>query len=138
MQTQLDDAKTPAHSATAATAAATPPSATASASPATSDQGGDATRLSPARSELADLHELLAQGLSYPPEYRDQLANHLPMALHALFELGANPQQLRAFEAGYARRFEGLASPEPAPAAADWLALRGQMSAYAPLRAFFV
>jgi len=131
MQTQLDDAKVLTHPPTAA-------ASSASASPATSDQGGDATNASLARAELADLHELLAQVQSYPPEYRDQLANHLPMALHALFELGASPQQLRVFESGYARRFEGLASPEPAPAAADWLVLRGQMSAYAPLRAFFV
>lgn len=104
---------------------------------ATARAPGGPTSANPAPADLADLHALLSQGQSYPPEYRDQLANHFPMALHALFELGASPQQLRAFERSYARRFEGLACPGPAPAAAEWLPLRGQLAAYAPLRAYF-
>nr|WP_295075400.1 questin oxidase family protein [uncultured Roseateles sp.] len=141
MKTPLD-ADVPAFSTICAATATAPTraavSASASANPA-DQSGGQRAAIdgSQAPAALADLHDLLSQGQSYPPEYRDQLANHLPMALHALFELGASAQQLRAFESSYARRFEGLASAVPAPAATDWLALRGQMSAYAPLRACF-
>jgi len=83
------------------------------------------------------LQDLVTQGLAFPLEYRQALANHLPMALQALLELGASPQRLREFNATYATRFEGLARPEPAPPAADWLALRGQQQAYPALRACF-
>jgi hypothetical protein len=54
------------------------------------------------------LHSLLERNLTLPPEYRDQLTNHLPMALHALHALGAGGERLHAFYASYAQRFEGL------------------------------
>jgi Questin oxidase-like len=87
------------------------------------------------------LHRLLDSNLQLPPEYRDQLTNHLPMALHALQSLGASPERLRSFHATYSRRFNGL-NPPAFPAATDarlvdWRALRGQADAYAKLLACF-
>jgi hypothetical protein len=97
--------------------------------------------LSASQSPDASLHALLDTNLQLPPEYRDQLTNHLPMALHALQSLGASPERLRSFHATYARRFNGL-SPPASPVAtdarlADWRALRGQADAYPELLACF-
>ena len=43
------------------------------------------------------LHALLDEALGYGPEYGSLMASHLPMALHALSELGATPAQMRRF-----------------------------------------
>jgi hypothetical protein len=87
---------------------------------------------------LAVLHSLLDAGLDrHPPEYRDGLSNHLPMALQALQALGAGEARMRQFYAVYARRFEGLSPPEPAAPVDDWLALRGRPQGFATLRASF-
>lgn len=83
------------------------------------------------------LHDLLEADLKLPPEYRDGLTNHLPMALHALASLGAPQARLAAFFDRYAARFEGRAAPPPAAPAADWQALRGADDAFAPLAAHF-
>ena len=89
----------------------------------------------------APLHALLDANLRHPPEYRDQLTNHLPMALHALHCLGASPQRLQDFSTGYSKRFQGLPAPTPAalsdPHNVDWRALRGQGDAYPVLLAYF-
>jgi len=82
-------------------------------------------------------HRLLDANLGLPPEYADQLTNHLPMALHALAELGADDARMQQFFERYARRFEGRVSEPAAAAAGDWLALRGQPGAFAPLRTAF-
>jgi hypothetical protein len=87
------------------------------------------------------LYGLLDRNLQLPPEYRDGLTNHLPMALHALHSLGANAARLEAFYAGYATRFEGL----PAPVAAEappgawraWRSVREQPDAFSLLQAAF-
>jgi len=50
------------------------------------------------------LRSLLDQGLAWHPEYGGGLANHLPMALHALHALGADGDRLRAFASSHARR----------------------------------
>lgn len=89
----------------------------------------------------APLHALLDANLRHPPEYRDQLTNHLPMALHALHCLGASPQRLQDFYTGYSQRFQGLPAPTPAALSnlhtVDWRALRGQAEAYPVLLAYF-
>lgn len=63
--------------------------------------------------DLLDLHDLLDATLELPPEYREGLSNHLPMALQALHAMGASPARLQAFRAHYLRHFDG-----PAPAVA--------------------
>ena len=87
------------------------------------------------------LHALLDANLQLPPEYRDQLTSHLPMALHALHSLGASPQRMQDFYASYRQRFQGRTAPAATevtqPTALDWLALRGQADAYPALLAYF-
>ena len=89
----------------------------------------------------AHLHALLDANLRQPPEFRDQLTNHLPMALHALHCLGASPQRMQDFYAGYSQRFQDRPVPAAAamanPHTVDWLALRGQEDAYPVLLAYF-
>jgi hypothetical protein len=52
------------------------------------------------------LRRLLDQGLAWHPEYGGGLANHLPMALHALHALGADGGRLRAFASSHAARLQ--------------------------------
>jgi hypothetical protein len=89
----------------------------------------------------APLYVLLDANLRHPPEYRDQLTNHLPMVLHALHSLGASPQRMQDFYAGYSQRFLDRPVPTPAalshPRTVDWLALRGQVDAYPVLLTYF-
>jgi len=91
-----------------------------------------------ATAPTAALHRLLEANLALPPEYADELTNHLPMALHALAVLGADDDRLHRFFEGYARRFAGrLAEPAGAPVARDWLPLRGRADGLGALRATF-
>lgn len=87
------------------------------------------------------LHTLLDLNLQLPPEYRDQLTNHLPMALHALQSLGASAERMRSFCANYTQRFCGLSVPAPVTIStaqlANWRVLRGQADTYAELLACF-
>ena len=86
------------------------------------------------------LRTLLDANLRLPPEYRDQLTNHLPMALHALHCLGASSRRMQDFYAHYTHRFQGRSGPEPLalpPPAIDWRALRGQSDAYPTLLTHF-
>lgn len=83
------------------------------------------------------LQALLDEQLTLPPEYRNGLSSHLPMALHALHALGAGPERLRAFYDSYATRFHGRRAAPPAPPPANWLALRGQIDAFPALQAHF-
>jgi hypothetical protein len=83
----------------------------------------------------AELHRLLDRPL--PPETRSQLTNHLPMALHALSELGAGPLRLHEFADRYLSRFESMELPPDAEPLADWRTLRGQAQAYPALLATF-
>ena len=73
----------------------------------------------------AMFHTLLDASHGLPPEYRHGLSNHLPMALQALHAMGASPQRMLDFYAGYARRFEAGARARSAAPVPDWLALRG-------------
>ncbi len=83
--------------------------------------------------DTTSLHPWLDRSLALPPEYRDQLTNHLPMALHALHAMGAGEARLAAFFDAYARRFDArtpCAGDGPFPALraafADRLAREGR------------
>jgi hypothetical protein len=83
------------------------------------------------------LSDLLDANLRFSPEYKGKLTNHLPMALHALQQLGAPPQRLQAFFSTYERR---LRPSPPLPSndvPADWRSLLGKVEAYPKLRATF-
>jgi len=67
------------------------------------------------------LHTLLDAHLELPPEYREGLSNHLPMAQQALHAMGADGPRMQAFSAHYRRHFEGPV-PAVAPAYAALLA----------------
>ena len=85
----------------------------------------------------AALHALLDANLQLPPEYRDQLTNHLPMALHALHALSADPQRLRDFFTSYSERFQCPSAPAPAAEPhstdVDGPSWRGPVDAYPAL-----
>ena len=86
----------------------------------------------------ATLHRLLDDAQRFPPEYANQLSNHLPMALTALAGLGADEAQMRAFSVGYSRRFDGAAATDDmALPLSDWPAHRGDFNAFDRLRASF-
>lgn len=84
-----------------------------------------ATRPAQADSQAPDprratLHALLDEALCLAPEYGDGLSSHLPMALQALYALGADAPRLKAFFDHYRARLEpvdqvaapGFAAPE--------------------------
>lgn len=83
----------------------------------------------------AVLHELLATGLRYAPEYRGGLSNHLPMALCALHALGAGEDRLREFFERYTLRLS--LGPAPGRPPADWQERLGRFEAYPDLLAGF-
>jgi hypothetical protein len=85
----------------------------------------------------AALHRLLDVNLDLLPEYGNQLTNHLPMALHALAQLGADAPRLHQFFERYASRFEGRRAEPATSAVNDWLPLRGQSDSFGALRATF-
>ena len=85
---------------------------------------------------IADLYRRLDTALAYGPNYGPGYSNHLPMALHAAWALGAEGARL---DAQIEHDGQWL---EPAPHAAvlapdDWRELLGQRDAYARLRAAF-
>lgn len=97
----------------------------------------DTPRLLDRPATLDALHEALDGSLEYPPEYRSGLSSHLPMALHALWALGATPARMRAFAGRYAERFGTARAPQGGTVLADWRAARGRIDAWADLRATF-
>jgi hypothetical protein len=84
-----------------------------------------------------DLFTLLDETAHLPPEYAEGLSNHLPMALHALHEMGAAPPRLRAFTERYSVRFTPWPHATQGRVLADWTQARGHIAAYADLRATF-
>ncbi len=83
-------------------------------------------------------HILLDRAADLPAEYGKGLTSHLPMALHALQQLGASDARLVAFFDRYAARFGTLRAMVPAPRRlADWSAHRGDWSAQDALRGHF-
>ena len=83
------------------------------------------------------LHRMLDSNLQLAPTHQDQLVNHLPMALHALSDMGATPERLQAFFKRYLVDHAVSHASAPVVAPTDWLALRDQADAFAPLRAYF-
>jgi hypothetical protein len=79
------------------------------------------------------LHRTLDQAQAFGPFYQGGFFNHLPMALHAAWELGADEERLAA-----QLRHDGSeldAAPTAATrTASDWRELLGQRQAYAELR----
>jgi hypothetical protein len=85
---------------------------------------------------MTTLHTLLERSLALPAEYRGQLSSHLPMALHALDELGADDARLHRFFDGYATRF-GNRRAGQAEALPAWTTALGRIEAFDALRASF-
>lgn len=88
---------------------------------------------------LSRLHRLLDVGQRFAPSYRGEMSNHLPMALHAAWELGADSRRLLAQFDHDAPHLETFAAPtRMAPRNPkvewDWTTLRGQIAAYGDLR----
>ncbi|MBV8605164.1 MAG: DUF4243 domain-containing protein [Pelomonas sp.] len=85
----------------------------------------------------AELHRRLERSLAYAPGYGPGYSNHLPMALHAAWQLGADAARLDA----QLRHDGAWLAPAPAGEDAapgdDWRALLGRREAYAALRARF-
>jgi len=90
----------------------------------------------PTRARSA-LHADLDQIKDWPPEYGQQLSSHLPMALHALHQLGASEAQVREFVAGYCTRFQGQGQAQRGQVLSDWRQALGQCDAFADLRLSF-
>lgn len=83
------------------------------------------------------LHADLDQIKDCPPEYGQQLSSHLPMALHALHQLGASEAQIHEFIAAYSARFQGQAPAQRGALLSDWRQALGQFDAFADLRLSF-
>lgn len=81
------------------------------------------------------LHAALDRAQAFAPEYGERLSNHLPMALTALWELGADELQIEKFLV-WGRVRLAPAPPETKPCA-NWTSLRGQPRAFAAVRAHF-
>jgi len=63
---------------------------------------------------LQVLHAALDRTLGYGPAYEGQMSNHLPMALHAAWEMGADAERLNAQIAHDAPRLERAPALSPA------------------------
>jgi hypothetical protein len=83
------------------------------------------------------LQSLLDEHQHLPPEYAEGLANHLPMALQALHSLGADEQRLSSFAANYVTRFQPWPHASTGEVTPHWQKLRGDVAAFADLRATF-
>ena len=81
------------------------------------------------------LTALLDRAQAFAPEYHDNLSNHLPMALVALNSLGADEARMEAFFAIASAKLEP--APPLTAACESWTAKRGDLMAFASLRAHF-
>lgn len=81
------------------------------------------------------LTTLLDRAQAFAPEYRGNLSNHLPMALVALDSLGADAARMESFFATVGVKLDP--APPLAPACDDWVSQRGNLKAFASLRAHF-
>ena len=75
------------------------------------------------------LQQLLDAEAGFAPDYGGGLANHRPMALHALARLGADDARLEAFARHYEPRLAAAAPPQPWPAGMAWADRLGQAEA---------
>jgi Questin oxidase-like len=81
------------------------------------------------------LTTLLDRAQAFAPEYRGDLSNHLPMALVALDSLGADAARMASFFTVASAKLDPV--PRPAHACKDWSTKRGDLTAFASLRAHF-
>ena len=85
------------------------------------------------------LTTLLDRAQAYLPEYGGSLSTHLPMALVSLNAIGADVSRMNQFFTTISARLIAVQPSNTAvDAADDWLAARGNPSAFASLRAHFV
>ena len=87
------------------------------------------------RTAATTLTALLDRAQAFAPEYRGDLSNHLPMALVALDSLGADAARMESFFTIASAKLEP--APPLAAACTDWTAKRGDLTAFASLRAHF-
>ena len=102
---------------------------------------------------LALLHRRLNEAQAFGPAYDGAMSNHLPMALHAAWEMGAEAERLQRLVDGDRLKLEA-ATPASAAVEADarraaeplqtgigaadeWLIHRGQPADYPWLQAYF-
>ncbi|HEV8389441.1 MAG TPA: questin oxidase family protein [Dongiaceae bacterium] len=85
---------------------------------------------------MSILAKLLTESEVYGPEYGGGLANHLPMALVALDQMGATPGQLNEYRRSHASWLEALPAGEAAPAGA-WPFRKADHGAFPDLQADF-
>ena len=52
------------------------------------------------------MKKLLEQSFKYGAEYKGQLTNHLPMAIIALFKMGAKEERIKSFIDFYSAKLE--------------------------------
>jgi len=85
---------------------------------------------------MSILAKLLTESKVYGPEYGGGLANHLPMALVALDQMGATPGQLNDYRRTHLSWLEKLPGGEDAPAGA-WPFRKADRAAFSDLQADF-
>jgi hypothetical protein len=85
---------------------------------------------------MSVLAKLLTESGIYGPEYRGGLANHLPMALVALDQMGATPGQLNEYQRTHVSWLERLPQDRAATMGA-WPFRKADRSAFPGLRADF-
>jgi hypothetical protein len=90
------------------------------------------------QSDPSVLSELLDEELGSDPTTVRHLTNHLPMALVAKSNLGADDDELRRFAAIYARRNVPLAAVQHELTRSTWTSAIGQSGASGDLRDYFV
>lgn len=86
---------------------------------------------------MSILAKLLSDAAIYGPEYGGGMANHLPMALIALDQMGAKPSQLNDYVRGHVQWLEKLPAPRGAFAPGAWPFRKANHAAFAELRADF-
>ncbi len=85
---------------------------------------------------MSFLAKLLTDAEIYGPEYGGGLANHLPMALVALDQMGATPGQLNDYHRTHVSRLDKLPEQEDAPIG-TWPFRKADRSAFRELQADF-
>lgn len=89
------------------------------------------------RASRQQLDALLTGLVGFAPAYELAMANHLPMALHAAWELGADEARLRLQIEQDLPRLEVAPAVERSECAADWREHLGRRSSYTWLRLSF-
>lgn len=83
------------------------------------------------------LHRLLDAEAGFAPDYGGGLANHRPMALHALARLGAPDERLQAYAQAYESRLSPAEAVQPWPPGQPWADYLGHREAWPKYRDLF-